>query len=120
MVSYALQTRTMLQPISKQPSTTLRLSAPRDPDPKTQLPTKRKRDEICGLGTFNKPFVIKPCPELAYEKPYTFKPIRIIGRSQLPLTFLDTTSNSTFPPNRLFAAHIDVLEKNHEVQEGEN
>ncbi|KAF2463159.1 uncharacterized protein BDR25DRAFT_347377 [Lindgomyces ingoldianus] len=119
MASYASQTKTMIQSISKTPSTTLGLSTKRDSESKPQLPTKRKRDQICGLGTFNKPFVIKPCPDAPYETPYTFKPVRIIGRSQLPLTFLDTTPNSASPA-RLFAAHIDVLEKHHDSQQQDN
>ncbi|KAF2794891.1 hypothetical protein K505DRAFT_324445 [Melanomma pulvis-pyrius CBS 109.77] len=114
MSSYAQQTRTMLQSVSKNPSLILGLPAKRDFESKPQLPSKRKRDSICGLGAFTKPFVIKPCPESPYDKPAIFKPIRIIARAQLPLTFLDTSPNSDFPPNRLFAANIEILERYHE------
>ncbi|KAF1994619.1 hypothetical protein P154DRAFT_526963 [Amniculicola lignicola CBS 123094] len=90
--------------------------AKRDIENRQQLPTKRKRESICGLGTSNKPFTIKPCPESPYDKPETFKPVRVIGRAQLPLTFLDT-ADARFPTNRLFSAHIDVLESSIEPQE---
>jgi DNA replication regulator SLD3 len=77
---------------------------------KPQLPSKRRREAICGLGASHKPFTIKPHPESPYQKPATFKPVRVIGRSQLPLTFLDTTTDDSFVANSLFSAHIDVLE----------
>jgi hypothetical protein len=40
--------------------------------------------------------------------------VRVIGRSQLPLTFLDTTTDDTFASNCLFQSRIEVLEKNEE------
>lgn len=106
--------------MSKNPAQILSLPAKRDSEPKSHLPTKRKRDSICGLGSFNKPFVIKSCPESLYDKPETFKPIRTIGRSQLPLTFLDTSLDANFTPNGLFSANIDILDQQHEVQNEEN
>ena len=109
MSTYALQTKTMLHSISDTPNQLLRLAAKRD-EPKAQLPSKRKRDSLCGLGAFNQPFTIRPHPELPYDKPATFKPVRIIRRSQLPLTFLDTSSDEHLASNSLFAAHIEVLE----------
>ena len=110
----------MLQSVPKNPTTILGLPVTQDFESKSQLPSKRKRDSICGLGAFTKPFVIKPCPESPYDKPATFRPLRIIGRAQLPLTFLDTCPDSDFAPNRLFAAHIDILERHHDAQEKDN
>jgi DNA replication regulator SLD3 len=109
MSTYTLQTKTMLHSISDTPNQLLRLAAKRD-EPKAQLPSKRKRDSLCGLGAFTKPFTIRTHPESPYDKPATFKPVRVIGRSQLPLTFLDTSSDEHFAPNSLFAAHIEILE----------
>lgn len=108
MSTFALQTKTMLSSVSNSPITLLGLST-RD-ESKPQLPSKRKRDAICGLGASNKPFTIRPCPESPYGTPALFKPVRVIGRAQLPLTFLDTTADETFAANALFSAHIDVLE----------
>lgn len=116
MSTYALQTKTMLQSVSKSPIQLLGLAPKRD-EPKAQLPSKRKREAICGLGSSNKPFTIKPYPDAPHKEPATFKPVRVIGRSQLPLTFLDTTSDENFAANALFSAHIDVLE-NDEGREG--
>jgi DNA replication regulator SLD3 len=99
----------MLHSVSDTPNQLLRLAAKRD-ESRAQLPSKRKRDSLCGLGNSNEPFTIKPHPELPYDKPATFKPLRVIGRSQLPLTFLDTSSDEYFAPNSLFASHIEILE----------
>lgn len=109
MSTYALQTKTMLHSVSNSPIQLLGLAPKRD-GPKAQLPSKRKREAICGLGSSSKPFTIKPYPDARDNKPATFKPVRVIGRSQLPLTFLDTTSDENFAANALFSAHIDVLE----------
>ncbi|KAF1911920.1 DNA replication regulator SLD3-domain-containing protein [Ampelomyces quisqualis] len=109
MSNYALQTKTMLQSVSNNPIQLLRVATTRD-DPKPQLPSKRKREALCGLGPSNKPFTIKPYPDSPYDKPVTFKPVRVIGRSQLPLTFLDTAADESFATNSLFHSHIDVLE----------
>jgi DNA replication regulator SLD3 len=109
MSTYALQTKTMLQSASNTPIQLLGVANKRD-EAKPQLPSKRKRDAICGLGTSNKPFVIKPYPGSLYDKPATFKPVRVIGRSQLPLTFLDTTADESLAANALFSAQIDILE----------
>ncbi|KAF2856249.1 hypothetical protein T440DRAFT_485372 [Plenodomus tracheiphilus IPT5] len=109
MSTYALQTKTMLRSVSNAPIQLLGQALPRD-EPKPQLPSKRKRDSLCGLGTSNHPFTIKPCPELQHDKTVVLRPVRIIARSQLPLTFLDTTPDETFTSNNLFAAHIEVLE----------
>jgi DNA replication regulator SLD3 len=100
MSMYALQTKTMLKSVSNSPLHLLGAAAKRD-ESKPQLPSKRKRDAICGLGAFTKPFIIRPCPESPYDKPATFKPVRVIGRSQLPLTFLDTTADDNFAANSL-------------------
>lgn len=54
---------------------------------------------------------IRPSPESPYDKPHTFKPVRIIARSQLPLSFLDTAKDDSFTANRLFSASINVLEQ---------
>ncbi|KAL5118260.1 hypothetical protein ACEQ8H_003770 [Pleosporales sp. CAS-2024a] len=103
----------MLHSLPSNPIQLLGVAAKRD-EPKPQLPSKRTRDAICGLGTSNKPFAIKPYPGSPYDRPATFKPVRVIGRSQLPLTLLDTTPDENFAANSLFAAHIDILEAGHE------
>jgi len=110
----------MLHPISKSSSEISGLPTKHDTEAKSRLPSKRKRDTICGLGTFNKPFTIKPCPELPYDKSHSFKPVRVIGRSQLPLSFLDTGADDTLVTNRLFSAYIDVLEGHIDAREKEN
>ncbi|KAF2652876.1 hypothetical protein K491DRAFT_695208 [Lophiostoma macrostomum CBS 122681] len=120
MSGYASQTKTMLQSASRSPTEIVHLPLQHHVESKPHLPTKRRRDSICGLGTFTKPFIIKPCPESPYDKPTTFKPIRIIGRSQLPLTFLDTSADSDLAPHRLFSASIDILEKQQDHQENED
>jgi DNA replication regulator SLD3 len=102
------------------PEINRRSSAQRAIDPKPRLPSKRKRDSICGLGTFTKPFTIRPCPESPYDKPHTFIPVRIIARSQLPLSFLDTTTDNSLATNQLFSASIDVLENFHNGKSDES
>ncbi|RMZ68990.1 dna replication regulator sld3 [Pyrenophora seminiperda CCB06] len=109
MTAYALQTKTMLHSVSDAPTQLLRLAANRD-EPKARLPSKRKRDSLCGLGTFTNPFIIRPHIGSPYASPATFKPVRVIARSQLSLTFLDTSADDNFAPNSLFAAQIPVLE----------
>ncbi|KAE8850385.1 hypothetical protein PTNB73_00607 [Pyrenophora teres f. teres] len=54
----------MLHPVSDTPAQLLRLAANRD-EPKARLPSKRKRDSLCGLGTFTDPFTIKPEKDVA-------------------------------------------------------
>jgi DNA replication regulator SLD3 len=118
MSPYALQTKTMLRSVSSNP---IQLpGADKRAEPKAQLPSKRKRDATCRLGTSNKPFAIKPYPGSPYDEPVTLKPVRVIGRSQLPLSFLDTTSDNTFTSNSLFAAQIDVLEDDPARDEGKH
>jgi DNA replication regulator SLD3 len=116
MSTYALQTKTMLSSVSDRPVHIFGLTATRD-ESKPQLPSKRKRDSRSGLGLHTAPFTIKPYPDSPYDKPVTFKPIRVINRSQLPLSFLDTTAAEQSPPNGLFTARIDVLEQD-EVETG--
>jgi DNA replication regulator SLD3 len=100
----------MLHSSSETPTQLLRLAAKRD-EPKAQLPSKQTRDSICGLGAFNKPFTIREHSGSPYKnQPATFRPVRVIGRSQLPLTFLDISADDNFAPNSLFAAQIDILE----------
>ncbi|KAF1956100.1 hypothetical protein CC80DRAFT_492390, partial [Byssothecium circinans] len=120
MALFALQTTAMLHSTFRLPTEHLGLPAKREPAPKPRLPSKRKRDTICGLGDFNKPFTIKLCPSTPYDKPYTFKPVRIIGRSQLPLSFLDTSAEDNFATNRLFTASVHILERHYESQLKEN
>lgn len=100
----------MLSSVSDEPVHILGLTATRD-ESKTQLPSKRKRESLSGLGLHTTPFTIKPYPDSPYAKPATFKPIRIISRSQLPLSLLDSAYNEQFPPNGLFTARIDELEQ---------
>jgi DNA replication regulator SLD3 len=120
MALHALQTTTML-PLAFPPLSEHLGPPPRyDSTPKPRLPSKRKRDTICGLEGFNQPFTIKPCPATPYDKPYAFKPVRIIGRSQLPLAFLDTSTEDNFASNRLFSANIAILENHHEFQAKQN
>lgn len=115
MSLHALQTKTMLHTSFKSSTDILGLPSKHTSDTKPRLPSKRKRDKICGLGDFNKPFTIKPCPESPYDKSHTFKPVRVIGRSQLPLSFLDTSADDTLPASRLFTAHIGLLERHYEA-----
>lgn len=110
MSTYALLMKTMLHSTSSNPIQLLGVDTKHD-ESKPQLPSKRKREAICGLGTSNKPFTIKAYPESPYSRPSTFKPVRVIGRSQLPLSFLDATADENFAPNSLFSAHIGVLER---------
>ncbi|KAG9186611.1 hypothetical protein G6011_09719 [Alternaria panax] len=100
----------MLHSASDTPTQLLRLAAKRD-ESKAQLPSKQTRDSLCGLGAFNKPFTIRAQSDPPYNnQPATFRPVRVIGRSQLPLTFLDLSADDNFAPNSLFTAQIDVLE----------
>ncbi|KAI1520747.1 SLD3 domain containing protein [Pyrenophora tritici-repentis] len=110
MTTYALQTKTMLHPVSDTSAQLLRLAANRD-EPKAQLPSKRKRDSLCGLGTFTEPFTIRPHVGSFYTSPATFRPVRVIARSQLSLKFLDTSPDDDFAPHSLFTAQIHVLEE---------
>ena len=50
-----------------------------------------------------------------YDKPFVFQPLRLLRRSQLPLSFLDLSScRSALPLNRLFSATINILENGDE------
>ena len=121
MLPYARHTRAALSEMPRNPREVLDQPAKRGLAPKPQLPSKRKRDTICALGAFNQPFTIKPPTQSSYEKPVTFKPVRIIARSQLPLTFLDSFPDENLPANnRHFFAYIDVLEQHHEGSEKDN
>ncbi|KAA8625479.1 SLD3 multi-domain protein [Pyrenophora tritici-repentis] len=100
----------MLHPVSDTSAQLLRLAANRD-EPKAQLPSKRKRDSLCGLGTFTEPFTIRPHVGSFYTSPATFRPVRVIARSQLSLKFLDTSPDDDFAPHSLFTAQIHVLEE---------
>ncbi|KAF3042252.1 hypothetical protein E8E11_003471 [Didymella keratinophila] len=115
MSTYASQTKTMLSSVSDKSVHILGLTATRD-ESKPELPSKRKRDSHSGLGPSTAPFTIKPYPDSPSAKSATFKPIQIINRSQLPLSFLDTAAAEHFPPNGLFTAHIDVLEQDETKQ----
>ncbi len=101
----------MLQSASNSPAQPHGLAA-KSTEPRPQLPSKRKRETICGLGTFNQAFTIRPYPESTYDEPLKFKPIRVISRSQLPLTFLDTSSADLVHSSSLFSARISILENN--------
>lgn len=85
-----------------------------------QLPSKRKREPLGGLESNSTLFTIKPYPNSADSKPVTLRPVCVISRSQLPLSFLNTTFDEQYPPNGLFTARIDVLEgdRRHGDQEG--
>ncbi|KAJ4991347.1 hypothetical protein SVAN01_03245 [Stagonosporopsis vannaccii] len=106
MSTYALQTKTMPSSTPDKTSHILGLTATRV----ESLPSKRKRDSLSDLGSFTAPFTINAYPNSPHSKPAIFTPIRIISRSQLPLSFLDTVAGQQFPPNGLFAARIAVLE----------
>lgn len=120
MSTYAPQTQTMLKSVSNSPIHLLGQATTTRDAPKAPLPSKRKRDATCGLGTSNRAFTIKPHPKSPYDKPATFKPIRVIGRAQLSLTFLDTTADDNFAPNTLFSAHIAALESDSQDAEQEH
>ncbi|KAJ4380736.1 hypothetical protein N0V86_004097 [Didymella sp. IMI 355093] len=100
----------MLSSVSDRPVHIFGLIATRD-ESKQQLSSKRKWDSRSGLGLHTAPFTIKPYPDSPYAEPAIFKPIRVINRSQLPLSFLDTTTAEHSPPNGLLTARIDVLEQ---------
>lgn len=114
--TYALQTKTMLSSVSDKPVHILGLTATRD-ESKPKLPSKHKRGSVSGLGSFTTSFSIRSYLDSPYDKPATFKPIRVLHRSQLPLTFLDTAAGDRLPPNGLFTARLDVLE--HDELDGE-
>ena len=78
---------------------------------------KRKRETICGLGAFTQAFAIRPYSGSVYNQSIIFKPVRIITRSRLPLTFLDSSASDDNVPNSLFAAQISILEHNGDVEE---
>ncbi|KAF1364763.1 hypothetical protein EJ07DRAFT_151204 [Lizonia empirigonia] len=99
----------MLSSVSDKPVHILGLTATRD-GAKPELPSKREGDSLCGLGSYATSFTIKPYPESPYAKSATFKPLQVIYRSQLPLTFLNTAADDLISPNGLFTAYIDVLE----------
>lgn len=115
MSTYALQTKTMPSSVSEKAVHILGLTATRV-ESKPELPSKRKRDSLSGLGLYTAPLTIRPYPDSPNAKPATFKPIRIISRSQLPLSFLDTAAAEHYPQNGLFTAQIDVLEQDETVQ----
>ncbi|KAF3043118.1 hypothetical protein E8E12_000413 [Didymella heteroderae] len=100
----------MLSSASDEPVHIFGLTATRD-ESKAELSSKRKRDSVSVLGLCTAPFTIKPYSDSQYAKPATFEPIRIIDRSQLPLSFLDTATAEQFPPNGLFSSRVDVLEQ---------
>ncbi|OJD38626.1 dna replication regulator sld3 [Diplodia corticola] len=55
----------------------------------------------------------QPCPTLPFDQPITLTPVKLIDRSQLPLSFLDLTNSpsAALPSTRLFSAHIEALER---------
>ena len=108
----------MLESVSDKPIHIRELTATRD-ESKPQLPSKRKRDFLSDPKTHTKPFTIRPYPDSPHAKSASLKPIRVISRSQLPLTFLDTSAEEQSPPNSLFTARIDVLENDKDNQEQE-
>ena len=56
--------------------------------------------------------VQQPCPQSIYDKPYSLQPLRIIRRSQLPLSFLDTSAASSLvSSSRLFSTSIPLFEE---------
>jgi len=56
--------------------------------------------------------VEQPWPQSIYDKPYTMQPLRDIRRSQLPLSFLDTSATSSLvPTSRLFSTSLPLLEE---------
>ncbi|KAJ4320160.1 hypothetical protein N0V94_003521 [Neodidymelliopsis sp. IMI 364377] len=106
----------MLSSATNKPIHILGLTATND-EPRPQLPSKHQRDFVTGLEPYAAPFIIKPYPDSPHVKLVTFRPIRVVGRSQLPLTFLDTTVDESLPSDGLFSAHIDVLESIDGTQE---
>ncbi|GME25533.1 DNA replication regulator Sld3 [Neofusicoccum parvum] len=53
-----------------------------------------------------------PCPTSPYDRPITLAPVKLIERSQLPLSFLDLAgSSSIVPSTRLFSAYVEALER---------
>ena len=110
MSTHTLQTKTMLSSGSEKPLTILGLTATRD-ESNVQLPSKLE-DLASGLAPCTTSFTIKPYLDTPYAKLVTLRPIQIINRAQLPLTFLDTAADQQYLQHNLFTAHIDVLESN--------
>lgn len=101
----------MLRSVSDKPVHILGLIATRD-ESKSPLLSKRARDSLSGLGPHTAPITIKPYSDSPDAKTSTFKPVRVINRARLPLSFLDTAATEQYPLNGLFTARIDVLEQN--------
>ncbi|KAL1637994.1 hypothetical protein SLS58_009111 [Diplodia intermedia] len=74
---------------------------------------KRKRGDDAPAALAQKSITIRPCPTLPSDRPITLTPVKLIERSQLPLSFLDVTggSSAALPSTRLFSAHVDALER---------
>ncbi|KKY18486.1 putative dna replication regulator sld3 [Diplodia seriata] len=76
---------------------------------------KRKRGDDAPPALAQKSITIRPCPTLPSDRPITLTPVKLIERSQLPLSFLDVTGGSSaaaaLPSTRLFSAHVDALER---------
>lgn len=72
----------------------------------------RRADRDVLTQSHGQSITIRPCPISIYDKPVTLTPLRLISRSQLPLSFLDSRSDagSAFPSTRLFTGRIELLD----------
>ncbi|KIW01316.1 uncharacterized protein PV09_07352 [Verruconis gallopava] len=74
---------------------------------------KRKRDEGETDPVAVEDIHIRMYPGSIYDKPILLRPLRLVPRSRLPLSFLDTSAaGSLLSPSRLFTANIESLEHN--------
>jgi len=76
---------------------------------------KRKRDDTTQPTEIDsRPFAVRPAGDDPFTRTTHFAPICVLQRAQLPLAFLDGSSN------RLFAAHAQILESLHDNGEEGN
>ncbi|KAF2761858.1 hypothetical protein EJ05DRAFT_482681 [Pseudovirgaria hyperparasitica] len=82
---------------------------------------KRKREDDDDLRDAiplsKKAFIVKPCPNSQYDKPYTFTPLALLPRARLPLSCLDTAAN-ILPANRLFVSRSGLTQCESDKGEG--
>ncbi|KAI9782961.1 MAG: hypothetical protein M1839_004436 [Geoglossum umbratile] len=78
----------------------------------SDTPASKKRKRASNVGELlAEPFVVRWPHGLAPSPPQTLKPILILPRSHLPLSYLDLAASSTAVPTaHLFSAHIGALE----------
>ncbi|KAI6865149.1 hypothetical protein KC343_g226 [Hortaea werneckii] len=76
--------------------------------------TRKRKRQTPGNETIDldrRPFAIRPDASEPFGAPVTFTPLTLLPRAHLPLSYLDPAQNSS----RLFSAHINALEQDHEL-----